>query len=73
MSGYQNYRIKELIYLLSILYPFLYSELEQNISFVKMKTTNKKKKGFTANGKQIFIDAIVNSDKITNPAPLLGL
>ena len=69
----QNDRIKELIYLKFILYPFLYSELEQNISFFKLKTTNKKKKGFTANGKQIFIDRNVNSDKITDPAPLLGL
>lgn len=38
-----------------------------------MKTTNKKKKGFIANGKQIFICQIVNSYKITNSAPLLRL
>ena len=73
MSGKQNDRIKELIYLYFILYPFLYSELEQDISFFKMKTTNKKKKGFIANGKQIFICKIVNSYKITDSAPLLRL
>ena len=31
----QNDRIKELVYLKFILYPFLYSELEQNISLVE--------------------------------------
>ena len=73
MSGKQNDRTKELIYLLSILYLFLYSELEQNIFFLDWQTTNKKRKGFSQNGKQIFNVIIVNSYKITNSASLLGL
>jgi hypothetical protein len=72
MSGKQNDRIKELIYLYFILYPFLYSELEQDISFFKMKTTNKKSNGFIGIGKQFFIEQIVNSNKRTEMPSLLG-
>ena len=72
MSGKQNDRTKELVYLYFILYPFLYSESEQDISFFKMKTTNKKSNGFIGIGKQFFIEQIVNSNKRTEMPSLLG-